>query len=203
MSRNKPTTSLMADNKIFPFDISRQLGQVIQVAPSRVVVRVVQGNGQDLKVRSKASVSIGDYVVLGRLTYAIIGQVVEMRYAASEDTDFDLIINLFTSVSLDEMKVIPGVIQPARLGDAVFLPTRELVDFVISGSNTSEKKKRVEAITPQIVLNQQLEPTDCGAHAKNGAVMKERVLLPSQNFPPHTSVVAHFINNCTLYALKG
>jgi len=134
----------MADNKIFPFDISRQLGQVIQVAPSRVVVRVVQGNGQDLKVRSKASVSIGDYVVLGRLTYAIIGQVVEMRYAASEDTDFDLIINLFTSVSLDEMKVIPGVIQPARLGDAVFLPTRELVDFVISGSNTSEKKKRVE-----------------------------------------------------------
>jgi DNA helicase HerA-like ATPase len=133
MKKNSSGIVMMGAN-ILPFDISKRLGTVVQVAPSRITVRSVQGSSDTSKIDATTLVNIGDYVVLGRLAYATMGQVVQIRLPETGEGHFDLIVNLFTSVALSEMRVLPGVVQPAQLGDPVFLPTQEIVNFVISGN---------------------------------------------------------------------
>lgn len=135
MNKNSSGIVMMGGN-VLPFDISKRLGTVVQVAPSRITVRSVHGSTDAVKNEATTCVNIGDYVVLGRLSYATMGQVVQILRPETQDDHCDLIVNLFTSVSLSEMRVVPGVVQPAQLGDPVFLPTQELVNFVISGNES-------------------------------------------------------------------
>ncbi|MCB0329986.1 MAG: ATP-binding protein [Bdellovibrionales bacterium] len=122
---------------VYHLDKSRHLGSVTQVLPARVVIELSVLERRLLaKENETFPLSLGSYVVIGRQEFALVGQVNELRNLGVDQTSgIEAVVDLFSSISLREHKVIPGVLQPPHIGDPVFAPTTELIEFIVSGDS--------------------------------------------------------------------
>jgi hypothetical protein len=115
-----------------PLQVKQYLGAVSQVQPARVVMDV---NPEVPPGEEGVQISIGTYVVIGREDFAVVGQVGELRDEDRSQAHSrpQAVVDLFSTICLTDMRVIPGVMQPPHIGDPVFAPTKELIEFLISG----------------------------------------------------------------------
>jgi hypothetical protein len=161
-------------------DTARYLGNVTQVLPARVVIDLASSSSDEQPQSSdmpteESPLSIGDYVVIGRDRFALVGQVNELKNT-HENPNAQAVVDLFSSICLREHRVIPGVLQPPHLGDAVFLPTERLIEFIVSGDADLDIGERQQQV--RIAL----------ARLRN-VVETEVNILPERLFGRHCAIL--------------
>ncbi|MCB0332299.1 MAG: DUF87 domain-containing protein, partial [Bdellovibrionales bacterium] len=143
---------------ISPFDSERFIGRVFQVGPSRVQVLMppIKNSGEEKEVARRttqlANAHVGAYVVVGCGEYAIFGQLQDVQIRSQTSVDLHKsereiqpvgVVELFTSIHIEQSRVIPGVIQSPQIGDLVYSPSPSFVQFVVSGATGDVNREPV------------------------------------------------------------
>jgi len=132
-----------------PFDSERFLGNVFRVGPSEVRVDLT-GCQQDPTGKKSFQAHLGSYVVLGSGEYALFGQIHDISLSdpnsATEDGNSKAtgLIELFSSIHLETGKVTPGIAYSPGIGDSVYAPTSEFVQYVVTGQDDGTTAIRLD-----------------------------------------------------------
>lgn len=185
------------------------LGRVAQVGPSTIIVPLGQPQAgvNGVPGRGKVVHEIGQYLIVDCGEVAVFGQLTEVSSARREGDAVDVAmlghISLLTSITLADVKVMPGVMSSPQVGDSVYLASSQLISHTLKSSSGLRSGDLGPGQQPLVLAFARLPDKD----------RTIAPLTPEQLFGSHCAIlgasgggkswtIARIVEECALYRSK-